>query len=130
MRALRSDASAVQAQINVTPLIDVMLVLLMILMLTTPLALHRVPLPLGANAGNDVPRMLALSVKASGELYLDGGAVNRAQLATALAAAAVQDQPPLLEIRPEANTRYDYVAEVLVLAGNSGLSAIRVVGAQ
>ena len=130
MRALRSDASAVQAQINVTPLIDVLLVLLMILMLTTPLAMHRVPLPLGSNVGNAEPRTLALSVKASGELYLDGNAVNRAQLAAELAAAAVQDQPPLLEIRPEANTRYERVADALVLAGNSGLSAIRVVGAQ
>lgn len=129
MHALRSDASAVQAQINVTPLIDVLLVLLMILMLTTPLAMHRVPLPLGASAGTGAPDTLALSVKATGELYLDGAAVDRAQLARTLAAAAERAAPPLLEIRPEANTRYDRVADALVLAQNSGMSAIRVVGA-
>ena len=48
--ALRSDAFAAQASINVTPLIDVLLVLLMILTLTTPLTTRRVPLHLGSAA--------------------------------------------------------------------------------
>src|SRR5690606_36747092 len=68
--ALRSDAFAAQASINVTPLIDVLLVLLMILMLTTPLTTRRVPLPLGAGEpGATPPLELQLALKPTGELY-------------------------------------------------------------
>jgi biopolymer transport protein ExbD len=125
-RSLRFDAPAIQAEINVTPLIDVMLALVMILMLTAPLALHRLALPLGGGSDVTPPRTLTLSVKSTGELYLDGVAVSRAQLAAALAAAA--DAAALLEVHPEATTRYDDVAAALALARNSGLSAIRVEG--
>lgn len=128
-RSLRSYAPTVQADINVTPLIDVMLALVMILMLTAPLALHRLPLPLGGPDGATAPpRTLGLSIKSTGELYLDGTAVNRAQLASALAAAAQAEMPPVLEVHPEATTRYDDVATTLALARNSGMSAIRVEG--
>ena len=130
-RSLRFSAPTVQADINVTPLIDVMLALVMILMLTAPLALHRLPLPLGGPDGAaPPPRNLTLSIKATGELYLDGSAVNRAQLASALASAAQADTPPLLQVRPEATTRYDDVATTLALAQTSGISAIRVEGAR
>jgi biopolymer transport protein ExbD len=87
--ALRSDAFAAQASINVTPLIDVLLVLLMILMLTTPLATKRVPLPLGGDdSGTAPPQDLRLALKSTGELYLDGVAVSRAQLSSALTLAS------------------------------------------
>lgn len=128
--ALRSDAFAAQASINVTPLIDVLLVLLMILMLTAPLATKRVPLPLGASAGGAPPaRELHLALKSTGELYLDGIAVNRAQLAAALEAASAAAVPPMLELRPDPEARYDDMLAALVLAQDSGLAAIRVRGA-
>ena len=100
--ALRSDAFAAQASINVTPLIDVLLVLLMILMLTTPLTTRRVPLPLGADEpGATPPPELQLALKPTGELYLDGVAVSRAELSAALATAAAAARPPLLDLRPD-----------------------------
>jgi|SRR5690606_23863606 len=127
--ALRSDAFAEQATINVTPLIDVLLVLLMILMLTTPLATQRVMLPLGGHdAGAAPPKDLRLSLKSTGELYLDGVAVSRAQLSAALSAAAGAVEPPLLELQPEAEVRYEDMLSTLVLAQDSGLAAIRVQG--
>lgn len=127
--ALRSDAFAAQASINVTPLIDVLLVLLMILMLTTPLATKRVPLPLAANdTGAAAPRDLRVALKSTGELYLDGVAVSRAQLSAALAAAAAAAEPPLLELQPDADVRYEDMLAALVLAQDSGLAAIRVQG--
>jgi len=128
--SLRFDAPAVQSEINVTPLIDVMLVLLMIMMLTAPMILHRNPLPLGSNGGVAPPAVLALSVKSTGELYLQGVPVNRAGLSSALAAAADADAPPVLEIRAEAATHYDDIAAVLALARNAGLESIRVEGAR
>ncbi|MEP7044483.1 MAG: biopolymer transporter ExbD [Dokdonella sp.] len=129
-RSLQAYAPQVQAEINVTPLVDVMLALVVILMITAPLALHRIPLPLGAPHGGQVPRTLSLSVKSTGELYLDGSGINHAQLASALTAAANADNPPLLDVKPEASASYDDVANVLALAKRSGVSAIRIEGAQ
>jgi biopolymer transport protein ExbD len=127
--ALRSDAFAEQATINVTPLIDVLLVLLMILMLTTPLATKRVMLPLGGHDSVAAPpKDLRLSLKSTGELYLDGVAVSRAQLSSVLTAAAAAVEPPLLELQPEAEVRYEDMLSTLVLAQDSGLAAIRVQG--
>lgn len=126
--ALRSDAFAAQASINVTPLIDVLLVLLMILMLTTPLSMKRVPLPLGGEPDAAPRQDLRLAIKSGGELYLDGVAVSRSQLSAALVAAAAVVDPPLLELQPDADVRYDDVLGALVLAQDSGLSSIRVRG--
>jgi biopolymer transport protein ExbD len=128
VRALRLDAHPAQAEINVTPLIDVLLALVMILMLTAPLALHRIALPLGGGNASSSPRTLSLSVKSTGELYLDGAAITRGQLAIALATAAEEPSSPLLEVRPEATTPYDAVARVLAVAKASGMESIRVEG--
>lgn len=131
LRSLQSYApTPVRAEINVTSLIDVLLALVLILMVTAPMTMHRIPLPLGANVGDAEPKIVGLSVKTTGELYLDGTAVSRAQLSAALAAAAASATPPVLEIRPEATTRYDDVAEVLALAKRSQLPAIRIEGAR
>ena len=121
---------APQAEINVTPLVDVMLALVMILMITAPLALHRIPLPLGAPGGDQVPRIVSLSLKSTGELYLDGASVSRAQLASALTAFAKADDPPVLDVKPEAAASYDDLANVLALAKRSGMPAIRIEGTQ
>lgn len=127
--ALRSDVFPAQASINVTPLIDVLLVLLMILMLTTPLATQRVMLPLASNdGGGPPPRELRLTLKSTGELYLDGVSVSRAQLSAALADAARRTEPGLLDLRPDADVRYEDMLATLVLAQDSGLAAIRVQG--
>ena len=129
VRSLQSYApTPVRAEINVTSLIDVLLALVLILMVTAPLSMHRIPLPLGGHSAGDEPTILGLSVKTTGELYLNGTAVSRAQLSTALETAANSTSPPILEVRPEASTRYDDVAAVLALAKRSGLPAIRVEG--
>jgi len=130
VRSLQGYAPQMQAEINVTPLVDVMLALVVILMITAPLALHRIPLPLGGSDSQQTPRTLSLSLKSTGELYLDGAAVSRAQLASALTAAAAADSPPVLEIKPEASASYDHLAQVLSLAKRSALPAIRIEGTQ
>ncbi|HEY0179257.1 MAG TPA: biopolymer transporter ExbD [Dokdonella sp.] len=117
--ALRQHV-AENPEVNVTPLVDVMLALVVILLVAAPLATHRLPLPLGGSAPETVQRTLKLSVLSTGELYLDGAAVNRAQLAATLAAAAAAGTPPALELRPDATARYDDVAAVLALAEQNG----------
>jgi biopolymer transport protein ExbD len=127
-RVLQSYVPEARPQINVTPLIDVMLALVMILMVTAPLALHRIPIPLAASSSGTEPAVLPLSIKNTGELYLAGVAVNRSQLESTLTAAALTDVPPLLEIRPDADAAYDDVAIALALAKRSGMQSIRIEG--
>ena len=122
-------ATTVQAEINVTPLVDVMLALVVIMIVTAPLAMHRIPLPLAGSGLDMAPRTLAVSVKTTGEFYLDGVSVSRAQLAAAFATAAAAASPPTLDVKPEASASYENVATVLALAKSNGLPAIRIEGA-
>ena len=78
---LRFHASNEQAEINVTPLIDVLLALVVILMIAAPLTMKKLGVPLaGGPETVPPPRVATLSVLSTGELFLDGNAVNRAQL--------------------------------------------------
>lgn len=118
------------AQINVTPLVDVMLVLLIIFMIATPLVTHKLTLNFGENCRVvTCPKSsdpINLSIKQTGELYWNGVALNRAELGRNLAVVAQQPDPPLLNLRPEARTRYELVAGVLATAKNAKLQHIAV----
>jgi biopolymer transport protein ExbD len=129
MSTRHAYATEVQAEINVTPLVDVMLALVVILIVTAPLAMHRIALPIGGPGVDSAARTLAVSVKSTGELYLDGVGVNRAQLAAAFASAASAARPPTLDVKPDASASYESVATVLALAQSNGVPAIRVEGA-
>lgn len=127
--AFRSHAAATQAEINVTPLIDVLLALVVILMVTAPLAMKRLPLPLGGNHDwASTSRTLGLSVLSTGELYLQGHAVSRAELASALAIQAQMPKPPVLEVRTDADTPYANVVDALAVARSSGIDGIQIEG--
>ena len=127
--ALDRDSSSF-AQINVTPLVDVMLVLLIIFMIAAPLATHKLTLNFGVNdcviACPKASDPVNLSIKQTGELYWNGIALNRAQLAQNLAVIAQQTNPPQLNLRPEARTRYEWVADVLAAAKNANLQRIAI----
>jgi len=117
------------AQINVTPLVDVMLVLLIIFMIATPLLTHKLTLNLGGACRVNCPQAdepISLSIKQTGEIYWNGVALNRAQLEQNLALAARQAEPPRLTLRPEARTRYALVADTLATVKNAGLDRIAI----
>jgi biopolymer transport protein ExbD len=118
------------AEINVTPLVDVMLVLLIIFMIAAPLVTHKLTLNFGEHAcigACPAPtEPVTLSIKQTGELYWNGVALNRADLARNLAVVAQQSEPPALNLRPEARTRYELVADVLAAAKNANLSRIAI----
>ena len=131
MAAFALDREATSfAQINVTPLVDVLLVLLIIFMISAPMLTHK--LTLNFNSENCVavtacPKPsdpVNLSIKQTGELYWNGVALNRAELAQNLAVLAQQSDPPQLTLRPEARTRYELVAGVLAAAKNANLQRI------
>lgn len=126
---LRFHTSNEQAEINVTPLIDVLLALVVILMIAAPLTMKKLGVPLaGGSETSPPPRTATLSILSTGELFLDGNAINRAQLGATLSAWASSPQPPALDIRSDRETSYDKVASTLAIAQGSGLAAIRVEG--
>ncbi|MEP6940844.1 MAG: biopolymer transporter ExbD [Rudaea sp.] len=127
--ALDRQASSF-AQINVTPLVDVMLVLLIIFMIATPLLTHKLTLNFSSGCHAECPtpdEPVNLSIKQTGELYWNGVALNRAELSQNLAAVARQSDPPLLNLRADAHARYELVADVLAQAKNADLRRITIV---
>jgi len=126
MAAYGTAIRTVSAEMNITPLVDVMLVLLVIFMLAVPLNTHRLEL-VSAPCAKDChapPAPINLSIKQTGELYWNGSAITRSTLAANFARLAQQpDAPPVL-VRPEARTRYALVTDLLAAARNADVRRI------
>ena len=124
----------VMIDINTTPLIDVMLVLLVMLIITIPIQLHAVNLNLPT--GNPPPplvkpEVLKLDIDGSGTIYWNGEVVpSRATLEEKLTAAAAQTVQPEVHLRPDKGARYEIVAAVMVSAQRLGLTKIGIVGSE
>ena len=115
------------SDINMVPLIDVMLVLLVIFIVTAPLLTQAVKLdlPKASSQANDVrPQKIDIAVDAQGTLHWDGEAVARAELQQRLAQAATLPVQPELHLRADQNVPYRYVAQTLADASKAGLSRI------
>jgi len=120
--------------INTTPLIDVMLVLLVMLISTIPIQLHSVNLNLPT--GNPPPpivkpEVLKIDIDATGVIYFNGEVVpDRADVEARLKAAAEQAVQPELHLRPDKSAKYDIVAMVMASAQRLGLTKIGIVGSE
>jgi biopolymer transport protein ExbD len=119
--------AAPMAEINMVPLIDVMLVLLVIFIITAPLLTHavKVDLPKASSAPNITrPDNVQIAIRAAGEVYWNGEAVDAAQLAARMAASAKLDPQPELHLRADRTTPYEKVAQVMSSAAKAGLTRI------
>jgi biopolymer transport protein ExbD len=107
MAAYGTAIRTVSAEMNITPLVDVMLVLLVIFMLAVPLKTHRLELESGPCVKNCPPTAtpVNLTIKRSGEMYWNGVAINHAMLGASFAQIARQSNPPVVLVRPESSTR-------------------------
>lgn len=126
MAAYDTAIRSVSAEMNITPLVDVMLVLLVIFMLAVPLKTHRLELE-AAPCVKDCPAPTApvnLSIKRTGEIYWNGVAINHALLAANFAQIARQPDPPAVLIRPESSTRYALITDLLAAARNADVRRI------
>ena len=124
----------VMIDINTTPLIDVMLVLLVMLIITIPIQLHAINLNLPV--GNPpppllLPQIVKLDIDANSVVYWNGEVVpDRAALEEKLKAAAAQQVQPELHLRPDKDAKYDIVAGVMASAQRLGLTKIGIVGSE
>jgi biopolymer transport protein ExbD len=129
-----SGDADVMVEMNTTPLIDVMLVLLVMLIVTIPIQTHAVKLDLPQgpppNQQNQPPPMVVtLEVDFDGTVIWNGNPVpNRAQLDKYLEDTAAQIPQPEVHLRPNRLAKYDQVAKVLADAQKLGVTKIGFVG--
>ena len=122
-----ADDNEPLAEINMVPLIDVMLVLLIIFMVTAPLLTHavKVDLPKASSSANITkPDNVQLAIDAGSQIFWNGEAVNGEQLSEHLKTAAALQPQPELHIRAERTTPYERVAQVMSEAARQGLVRI------
>jgi biopolymer transport protein ExbD len=115
------------ADINVTPMVDVMLVLLVIFILSAPMFTHAVKLDLPkaqAAGAPQPPDAVKISIDAEGTVYWNDEAVQAADLPPRLAAAARREPQPELQLRADRATRYEAVAQLMAAAQQEGLTKL------
>jgi biopolymer transport protein ExbD len=120
-------ASQRMAEINVTPLVDVMLVLLVIFIITAPLLSYAIKLDLPndpAPAVEAAPATIKLSIDAEGTIRWDADIVADDQLRTRFEAAARGTVAPEVHLRADKATRYERIAFVMSAAQQAGLTKI------
>lgn len=116
---------APMSDINVTPMVDVMLVLLVIFIITAPLLTHSVKLelPQAQSAPNqEKPETVTLSIDADGAVHWNNERLTLDQLTPRLQQAAQQQPQPDLQLRADKATRYEVIARVMSAAQSSGIS--------
>lgn len=115
------------AEINMTPLVDVMLVLLIIFMITAPLMTHSVKVDLPRASSTPTPQKrqpLQVTINAEGRVFLAAEAVDRKSLEDRLRAAVAEDAQTELHLKADRATRYEQVAETMSAARRAGVSKI------
>ncbi len=116
-----------KAEINVVPLVDVMLVLLVIFIITAPLLTHsvRIDLPKASSSPN-LTRLehIEFGIRADGSLYWNGTRLMPEELGARFAMESQKQPQPELHIRADRLTPYENVAKVLALAAKNGLVRI------
>lgn len=121
------DNDDVVSEINMTPLVDVMLVLLIIFIITVPVLTHSVKLdlPQADNVPNEVkPDTIQLSVTADGKLHWNETVVQLAELETRLIEVAQKQPQPEIHIRGDRTVAYEHVVKVMATVQRAGLQKL------
>ena len=129
-----ADDAEMMVDINTTPLVDVLLVLLVMLIITIPIQLHSVNLEMPSSNAPPPPvepQIVQLDVTPSGDFMWNGEALKgRDELEQRLRDAATQADPPEIHLRPDARAKYEAVAAALATAQRLGLQKIGLVGSE
>ncbi|MDQ9168886.1 biopolymer transporter ExbD [Oxalobacteraceae bacterium R-40] len=127
MGSLSDTEDDFNPEINTTPLVDVMLVLLIIFIITIPVMNHSVKLdlPRAASQPNEVkPESINLSIDGQGQIFWNEEIIDAEHMKNRIATAALKTPQPELHLRAERTTPYEKVAQVMSAAQSGGLSKI------
>ncbi|MDB5757962.1 MAG: exbD [Burkholderia sp.] len=127
MGSLSDSDDDFNPEINTTPLVDVMLVLLIIFIITIPVINQsvKIDLPKASSQPQDLkPDNINLDIDAQGQLYWNREAIDASQLQIRIATAAQKSPQPELHLRAERTTQYEKVAQVMAAAQSGGLGKI------
>jgi biopolymer transport protein ExbD len=123
-----SEEGAMMAEINTTPLVDVMLVLLIIFLITVPVITKTInlQLPHAVNIPTETkPENITIAIDANGHYYWnDRDAGSQDQLLERLKSVAVMKPQPEVHVRADKNVRYEYVGRVVVLTQRAGIGKV------
>ena len=115
----------VMAEINVTPLVDVMLVLLIIFMITTPMMNHKVKVDLPVKtvtaAEDEKATPMTLAIDDAGQMYLDDALIDQRGLEDRLRREALKTPQPMIELRADRTTQYKQIAKAMATVKNAGI---------
>ncbi|WP_295374245.1 biopolymer transporter ExbD [uncultured Pseudacidovorax sp.] len=123
----QDETDDVMNEINMTPLVDVMLVLLIIFIITVPVMKHAVniDLPRATNEREESkPQTIQLSVAADGSYFWNQEKIDDATMVSRLAAEGARDPQPELHIRGDKDVRYERVATAMAAAQKAGVRKI------
>lgn len=118
------DDTEVMSEINMTPLVDVMLVLLIIFIITVPVLTHsvKVDLPRADNTPNELkPETINLAVTADGEIHWNKTVVTMEELDARLATEAAKQPQPEIHIRGDKTVDYEHVIKTMAAVQRSGI---------
>ena len=118
------DDNEMMSEINMTPLVDVMLVLLIIFIITVPVLTHSVQLdlPRAPNKENVVkPKTVTISITADGQVYWDKTVVDETALTERLKQLSQQDPQPEIQIHGDRKAEYDHVIKAMAAAQRAGI---------
>ena len=121
------NEDAVMGEINMTPLVDVMLVLLIVFIITVPVLQHAVPLSLpSANSAPEQlkPDHIQIAIDAQGQTFWNGQPVTAEALPERMRGESAKQPQPVVQLRADRNVRYDAVARTLAAAQQAGLTQI------
>ena len=122
-----NSSSHTVSEINMVPLIDVMLVLLVIFIITAPLLSHSININLPQVSGQPIetePKVIDLAVDENGQVFWNEETVSLEALQAKFEVESKQDPQPDLRIRADLNTRYEVLAEVMSSARKGGMKRI------
>jgi biopolymer transport protein TolR len=125
----RGDSDEVMSEINVTPLVDVMLVLLVVFIVTAPLLNNSIKVNLPQTATNASPeqkRAVSVSVDAQGKLYLDRTETDLAALATGLKSLHDREPDLAVHLNADRSVNYGLVAKVMSTVDRAGITKLSV----
>jgi biopolymer transport protein ExbD len=122
------DKSGIMCEVNMTPLIDVMLVLLVTLIMTLPIQTHAVkldmPPPTDQPPPPVLPEVINLDIDFDDTVYWDGNKVDLNQLEGYFKVESKKDPQPEMHLRPDKRSHYDTTAKVLASAQRHGMTKI------